>query len=319
MQLRGQIKPPLGIVFDSDMGTRAETALALALLYGLDGKNECRVVCTVSSRTSLLSAAYLEVVGRFYSGAVSGAFGSVSRTLPVGLAADGKIPGDTPMLRVPLERKTADGAPQYVHGIDSILDTAEAHGLIRNALTAQHDQNAAVVLAGPPANLLKLLTLPGSKELVAAKVRYLVCVQPEAAKALAAAGWTAPIHVVPDSVGKAIAMSAASLEERITWSETHPVLDAVRASGNPPPDCSTAELAAVYHAVRATDKALTLSEPAGGIQQVMLDPAEKERLAAAYLELVTAKPVPRQPRFRRPVVEEKKPEPVKPEPAAAKP
>ena len=58
------------------MGSRVETALALAVLYGLDGKNDCRVVSISSSRTSLLSAAYCEVVGRYYAGAVSGAFGS---------------------------------------------------------------------------------------------------------------------------------------------------------------------------------------------------------------------------------------------------
>jgi hypothetical protein len=71
------------------MGSRVETALALAVLYGLDGKNECRVVSISSTRTSLLSAAYCEVVGRFYAGAVSAAFGALARTLPVGLAADG--------------------------------------------------------------------------------------------------------------------------------------------------------------------------------------------------------------------------------------
>ena len=54
---------------------------------------------------------------------------------------------------------------------------AERHGrsvaLIRNALTAQVDQNGAVILAGLPANLLALLALPGGKDWAAKKARVL--------------------------------------------------------------------------------------------------------------------------------------------------
>lgn len=314
MQLRAQTRPSLGVVFDSDMGSRVETALALAVLYGLDGKGECRVVATVSSRTSLLSAAYCEVVGRFYAGAVSGAFGSLVRTLPVGLAADGKIPGDTPLLTAPLGRKHADGSPLYGHGIEHLNDTAEAHNLVRNALTAQHDQNAAVILAGPPTNLLKTLRMPGAKPLIEAKVKHLVCASPQAAKELEAAGWPSPIVSVSPSLGAAVSFPVSTLEKEFSWSEMHPVADALKAWGK---DSPTGELAAVLYAVRAQEKAFALSEPVGRIRQLMLEPAEKDRLQQLYIELATAKPVPRQPRMRRPVVEE--PKPVPPPATAAKP
>ena len=312
MQLIGQGKPSLGVIFDSDMGSRVETALALAVLYGLDGKNECRVVSISSTRTSLLSAAFCEVVGRFYAGAVSAAFGATARTLPVGLAADGKIPGATPFLTGPLSRKNTDGSSTYLHGIDSIIDTAEAHGLIRNAFTAQHDQNAAVVLAGPPTNLLRVLTLPGAKETIAAKVKHLICSTPSAAKELEAAGWPTPIISVSPSVGSAILFPSATLDKEFAEFPAHPVADAFRVSGK---DAPTGELAAVLYAVRTTDKAFALSEPVGKIRQLMLDPAEKERLLASYIELATAKPVVRQPRIRRPVREE----PKKPDTPPSKP
>ena len=45
MQFPGQGKPPVGIIFDCDMGNSIDDALALALLYGFDGKNEARVIC----------------------------------------------------------------------------------------------------------------------------------------------------------------------------------------------------------------------------------------------------------------------------------
>jgi len=311
MQLRSANKPSLGVIFDSDMGSRAETALALAVLYGLDGKNECRVVSISSSRSSLLSAAFCEVVGRFYAGAVSGAFGSFSRTLPVGLAADGKIPGDTPFLTTPLNRKNPDGSATYQHGIEKLIDTAEAHGLIRNALTAQHDQNAAVVLAGPPNNLLNVLKLPGAKETIAAKVTRLICSTPLAAKELEAAGWPSPIVSVSPSTGSAVPFPFSTLEKEFAAFPAHPVADAFRVENK---DVSTSELAAVLYAVRPSEKAFALSEAVGKVRQLMLEPAEKERLLQSYIELATAKPVPRQPRFRRPVVD-----PVKPETPPAKP
>lgn len=293
------------------MGSRVETALALALLYGLDGKNECRVISISTSRASLLSAAYCEVVGRFYAGAVSGAFGSFARTLPVGMAEASKITGDTPLLTGPLNRKNPDGSATYAHGIEKLIDTAEPHGLIRNAFTAQYDDNCAVVLAGPPYNLLRVLELPGAKELIQAKVKRLVCSNPMAAKALEAAGWPSPIVSVSPSVGSAVLFPASTLENEFAAFPAHPVADAFRSL---PKDSPTEELAAVLYAVRPTEKAFALSEPVGKIQQLMLEPAEKEALLKTYIELATAKPVPRVPRFRRPVVEEKKPEtpPTKP-------
>ncbi len=40
MQFQAQGKPPVGMVFDSDMGTSIDTALALAMLVRLQGKGE---------------------------------------------------------------------------------------------------------------------------------------------------------------------------------------------------------------------------------------------------------------------------------------
>ena len=72
-----QGKPPIGIIFDSAMGSRIDDVLAMALMYGLDGKNEARVVSVSVSRSNVNSAAFSEAIGRFYAGAVSGDFGAV--------------------------------------------------------------------------------------------------------------------------------------------------------------------------------------------------------------------------------------------------
>ena len=62
MPQRGPGSQPVGIVFDSDLGNQPDGVLALALLYGLDGKGECRVVATTVSKPNLKSAALSEII-----------------------------------------------------------------------------------------------------------------------------------------------------------------------------------------------------------------------------------------------------------------
>src|SRR5688572_22387884 len=248
MQNQGQEKPPIGIIFDCGLGDRIDEALALALLYGLDGKNEARVISLSVSKPNLKAAALCEAIARFYNGASSGAFGAVGRTLPVGLADEGRSPADTPMLTVPLSRLNAEGAPLYNHGIEKLSDTAEVRALIRNALSQQADQSCVVVLTGPVTNLARTLYLPGVKELISRKARFLSVSggtfsdgQPQfniktdiaAAKKLFAE-WPTPIIASGAEIGASLLFPASSIENDFAWAPAHPVVDAYRAY-NPMP------------------------------------------------------------------------------------
>ena len=73
MQNQGQERPPIGVIFDCGLGNSIDEALALALLYGLDGKNEARVISLSVSKPNLKAAALCEAIARFYGGASSGA------------------------------------------------------------------------------------------------------------------------------------------------------------------------------------------------------------------------------------------------------
>lgn len=341
MQFPGQGKPPVGIIFDSDMGNSIDDALALALLYGFDGKNEARVASVSVSKPNLKAAAFCEAVGRFYAGSVSGAFGGFARTLPIGLASEGNNPEDTPMLTAPLSRRKENGGPVYEHDIHKLTDTAEVAALLRNAFTAQYDQNAIVVLAGPATNLVKALDLPGAKDLIAHKVRFLSMVggayrdgQPDlnirtdiaAAKKLFAE-WPTPIVASGHEVGEALLFPASSIEQDFAWSPAHPVVDAYRAYKPMPYDAPTWDMAAVLYAVRPQEGYFKLSSsgtigvlddgrtkftpsPEGKHRYLILDPAQKERIVKAYREVASAKPVPRQPRFRRKEEQQKKADPA---------
>ena len=324
MQFPGQGKPPVAIVFDSAMGERIDDALALALLYGFDGKNEARLISVSVSRSNLASAAFCDAVGHFYAGAVSGAFGGSGRTLPVGLSDSAKMPGDTPMVTVPLARRDAEGNPLYPHDIRKRNDTAEVPALIRNAFTAQIDHNSVVVLTGPATELAKVLDLPGAKELIARKVNFLsvaagsypegppefnIAADIAAAKKLFAE-WPTPIFAAGRETGDAVLFPASSIETDFAWSPAHPVVDAYRAYRPMPYDAPTWGMAAALYAVRPQEGYFKLSEPGairvlddgstrfapspdGKHRYLIPDPAQTERILKVYTEVASAKRVPR--------------------------
>jgi inosine-uridine nucleoside N-ribohydrolase len=349
MQLFGG-KPPLGVLFDSDMGNSIDDALALAVLYALDGKNEARVISVSVSKANLKAAALSEVIGRFYAGAVSGAFAAVGRTLPVGLSERGKMPEDTPIFRI-LDKKNEKGELVYQHGINRMIDTAEAAPLLRNALTSQQDANAAIVMVGPATNLAELMELPGAKDWIARKVKYLsmmggaypLSTEPEfnikadikAAQKLFAE-WPTPIVASGFEVGNALHYPATSIENDFGWNENHPVADAYRAYEKMPYDAPAWDVTSVLYAVRPEAGLFKLSEPgtivvsedgntkftldaAGRHRYLIFDPAQKERIVKVFVELATSKPVPRVPRFRQQQQQQQKQAPAPKPPVAPEP
>jgi hypothetical protein len=291
-----------------------------------------------------------EAIARFYGGASSGAFGAVGRTLPVGLADEGKSPEDTPMLTVPLSKLNDAGAPLYSHGIGKLTDTAEVRALIRNALTQQPDQSCVVVLTGPATNLARTLDLPGVKEVIARKARFLSVVggaypdgPPQsnvkadisAARKLFA-GWPAPIVACGDEIGASLLYPASSIEKDFAWSPAHPVVDTYRAYKPMPYDAPTWAMAALLYAVRPQEGYFKLSEPGtitvlddgrtkftpspeGKHRYLILPSEQKERVVKTYTEIASARPAPRQPRFRRQQQQQQQQQQTPPKPPAAKP
>jgi hypothetical protein len=225
---------------------------------------------------------------------------------------------DTPILTATMERKTLEGKPAYQHGINNLNDTAECSALIRNALTAQHDGNAIVVLGGPATNVVKAMDLPGVKDLIAKKVRYLVvCTGDLKADADAArkllSEWPTPVIGCGDEVGETLPFPGASIETAFAWAPAHPVVDAYKAYKPMPYDAPATSLAAMLYAGRPDKGYFKLSDPGtfrlgdagvefvsaanGKHRQMIVDPAQKEAVLKTYVELVSIKPVPRRPRF----------------------
>jgi inosine-uridine nucleoside N-ribohydrolase len=343
MQATPQEKPPVGIIFDSDIGNDIDDVLALALLQGFEGsaKPEARLVSVSVTKSNLKAAAFCEAVDRFFSAIADRDTPPRFRRfrgLPVGFTDDGMSPEDTPLLTVPLAKRDASGEPVYPHGIKQLNDTAEPLALIRNAFTAHHDQNAVVVLAGRATNLARVLDLPGTRELISSKVRFLVIAggafpeggpEPAIQADIAAAqklfaNWPTPIVAAGMEIG--LLYPASSIQNDFGWAENHPVVDAYKAYRPMPYDAPTTAMAAALYAVRPEAGYFRLSEPGvirvssdgkthfseaadGRHRYLIADPAQKEAILEICTKTISAMPAPRElPNFLKRLIEQEKKE-----------
>ncbi len=113
-QGRGAVRPPIGIAFDGDLGTRIDAILAVAMLNGFTAKTEARRISLSVSRPSLPSAQLADVVASFYRGRPMGGPGGGVGAISEGMIGmpDGPAPDkDTPPLAATLSKKGADGTP----------------------------------------------------------------------------------------------------------------------------------------------------------------------------------------------------------------
>src|SRR5579862_2407530 len=290
-------KPAPGIVFDSALDQSIDQVLALAMVLGLQSKREIRTISLSVSRNDLKVAAFCDLMSRFYG---AGSF-------PIGMPTDIPAKETGPMLTAVLNR------PTYATGIKKLNDTADVAATIRNALTAQQDQNAVVVLAGPPTDLLEVLALPGAKELIAKKARLLTIAPTPgnaAGYAKLLADWPTPVIFAGADLNRELPFPGDSIEKDFAWAANHPVVDAYRAYQPMPYDAPSQAMAAVLYAARPEGNYFKLSEPGlvtvlddgstkftpggqGRHRYLIADPAQKQTVVQAYTELTSAKPAGR--------------------------
>jgi hypothetical protein len=91
----------------------------------------------------------------------------------------------------------------------------------------------------------------------------------------------------------AVPFPGAAIEKDFAWSDKHPIVQAWHANRPGDYDAPATALAAALYAVRADQDYFTLSG-----RQLSVDPAQKEKIQQAYVELASTKPVGRPARFR---------------------
>lgn len=277
-----------------------DRVLGLTMLLAYDSRREARLTSLSVSPNNLKIAAFADMMARFFG-----------LSLPLGMHEKGTATTALPsMLSSPLERKNPEGKYLYNRVVEKLNDTADPVALIRNALTAQQDQNAAVILAGPPVNLLGLLSLPGTKQLIQKKVRALTIAAPfndAAGFSRLLSDWPGPVVAAGEDIQEAVQFPEESFETDFTWAANHPLLDAYRASKAMPYDASSSTIAAILHTVRPEENYFRLSDPGmltfsagarlqftvnsqGKHRRLIADPMQKERIVQACRQVVSSKP-----------------------------
>ncbi|HZL57593.1 MAG TPA: hypothetical protein VFC21_10950 [Bryobacteraceae bacterium] len=316
----GRGKPSAGAFYDSDFATIDEL-LGIGLLNGMQGKNDCRVAIVTMSRPNLAVTGYIDAVERYYRGPA----GNFAQVPPIGMRTAGQAGETSPAFTAAFEKNA-----KLVNHVKSVIDTGDPNTLFRNYLEAQYNQNGFFILAGPATNLAAALEFRGMKDLIAAKIKYLVAALPErnikadaAAAKKVLADWPTPVYVVGEETGDAIQFPGASIDKEFAAaSPENPFGEAYKAYKPMPYDAPTWALAAALYAGRPKEGSFKVSEPGtvtvrddgklgfaasaqGRHQTLTLDPAQKEKVLQAYIDLASAKPVFPQ-RFRPPVAADAK-------------
>jgi len=302
------------VIYNTSM-TRPDAALALAELYGFEDKRESRVgsVCVVGA--GLKTAIFCDMVDRMYK---PGPERNGNQELAVGLAAVTPLPPDSSMVQPAVDRKNEKGEPQYAHGIAKVTDTSLAEAVLLNGVIFNAD--AAVLLSAPATYLAKSLDLNNAKEVYKQRVKRLVIVDSGApqqdvpALRKVIAEWPTPIFYCPKEVGEAVPFPGKALEKTFEWAPANPVVDAYRAAGAMPYDAPSYDLAAAHFTVHPDSGFFQLSEPGtlvvsndgkiafkpggGQIRGLQVDPAKRDQLILAFLDIAGTKPAAPQQRFR---------------------
>jgi hypothetical protein len=307
MQFGGGGVPPVGVLFDGGFD-RIGDLLAVAVLYGLESKNESRVAAISVNRADFGAAQFCDVVKRFYT---PGGFGGGG--LPIGALGGAEKP--IPVYAKLLAKTGDDGAAVYKSALTGIIDTGDPATVLRNALTASQPKNSIVVASGSLTTAARLLSLRGSKLLIEGTVRHLVIADPkvssDAGERAAAQRlldeWPTPIYFCGADIGDAIPYPASSIEKDFAGPKANPVADAYRAFGQMPYDAPAAPADAALFAVRMSANLFRLSEPGnlrvmptGGIEltpatggkhrRLIYDEAQKENAIKALTQLASAPP-----------------------------
>ena len=305
-------KAPQGVVYITSM-SRPDAALALAMLYGFQGKRESRMGSVCVNGSGLGAAIFCDIVYHFYT---VGPARNANDVLPTGLAADGPMPADPPMVKAAL-------AAAYPRGIKRVSDTSLAESVIRNGVI--FNAEGVMILSAPATYLAKSFDIQGTKEIYKERVKMLVVVDSGATqyvnqdvKAMrrVLAEFPAPIVFCGKDVGDALPYPAASIAKDFLWAEGHhPIFDAYTAYQPVPYDAPSYDMAGALYAVHPEGGLFSLSEPgslvvddggkfrftAGGggkVRSLMVDAARKNKIIETYIEIASAKPVP--PPVRRP-------------------
>jgi inosine-uridine nucleoside N-ribohydrolase len=299
---------PVPVIFDTDIGNDVDDALALAVLHALESRGEAKLLAVTITKDNRYAAPFIDLVNTFYG----------RPAIPVGVVRNGKTPADSPMIRVPAERRRPDGSLVYPHKISDGASAADAISVLREALGSAADGSVVIAQVGFSTNLARLLDSAEDAQLVERKVRLLSVMaghfplgQPEynvktdiPAAQKVFDRWPTPIVFSGFEIGQALLFPATAVERGFAWTADHPVAEAYRNYMKMPYDRPAWDLTAALYGVRPNAGYFELSRPgrvtvdaegrthftevaAGKHRYLILNEAQKGRLLEALVLLAT--------------------------------
>ncbi len=256
---------PVRLILDTDIGNDVDDALALAMIHSLENRGEVHLLAVTITKDNRFAAPFVNLVNTFYGRA----------GIPIGMVHHGKTPEDATMLRVPSEKRDAQGHLVYPHTLLDGSQAAEAVELLKQVLSQQPDGSVTIAQIGFSTNLNRLIETSDGMALVKSKVKLLSVMggnfetpQPEynimtdasAAKSLFQ-NWPTPIIFSGFEVGLRITYSFESIQKDFGWTANHPVVDAYNLYVGKPEDHPNWDSTAVLYAIRPDRRYFELSEP----------------------------------------------------------
>jgi len=259
---------PVG--FDCSFEGGIDQVLALGLWLGLGVQEKATLASCTVSRYDFGAAVFCDLMAKFYYPKRNLERDTPSGENTVGLSTRER-PSESPLVGQIVKKQTADRRFTYPRDVARLADTAEPAVLLRNELY----RRGRLVMLGPSTNLLDLLKLSGSVEVIKTKIDLLVVAagrfgagKPDSLTAKHATGlrelfaaWPTPIVFVGAEVGEAIRYPASSIERDYAWTANHPVVDAYRAYRKMPYDATTQAMATVLYSTQSDAGYFQTSEP----------------------------------------------------------
>jgi purine nucleosidase len=291
---------PVNVIFDTDMWSDIDDALALAMLHALQDRREINLVAVTVSTEEKWCAPYVDLLNTFYG----------HPNIPVGVVHDGlnieafrnKYPSVTwPVTRYTeiLSEEKRNGSLVYPHHLIDGLRAPEAVSVLRKTLAAQPDGSVVVIQVGYSTNLARLLESGADsasplngRDLILKKVRLLSVMAgsfgdatmqgkvipkgsqefnllsdvPSAQKLFS--GWPTPIVASGFEIGLAMLYPAVSIEGDFSYIKDHPIAETYRTYADEqkgpvkwPHDHPTFDLTSVLYAARPDRNYFSLSKP----------------------------------------------------------
>lgn len=302
---------PVRLILDTDMGNDCDDALALAMIHALENRNEVKLLAVTITKDNHDAATFIDLVNQFYG----------RPDVPIGVVRNGKTPNDTPMLKVPVERRDARGNYIYPRNLRDGSEAPEAVALLTHILKDQPDGSVSIAQIGFSTNLARLVAMPEGRALVARKVKALYLMagnfqkpQPEynvftdaPAFADLMKNWPTPMIFSGFEIGLLVTYPIESIERDFDWATNHPVVEAYKVYVGKREDHPNWDSTAVLDAIRPdrgyfdlstpgnvtlTDKAATVFTPDtnGKCRYLIMKPDQVSRLRELIASLVSEPP-----------------------------